>query len=247
VKFMQPVISEQEELELAKKLSLGIDSDSLAQLNNKQYADAIDPRFGISNRNLIALKLLSYYSRPEITEKPSEAERLLVQDFLKSVKGDMEFNEALTSIAQMSLSGTGISGIVVGDMKVYTYKTRNFRVFTDSFGKLNRNYARAREGLDLIEEDKISLAEYSSVNDMAKLQPIIEDFARKGFFDGDQILEELRNNANESLAILEKMESDFKDSQVAEPGKIAFDHSEKKSSVLGIFTVFRMVNCKIHN
>jgi len=220
---MQPV---------TKKVVLKTYQDDLAKLDDEKYANAVDPQYGITNRNLIALKILSYYSQPEVQEKPSEIEKAIVQSFLKSIKGDMELNSALKAIAQTALIGTGLNGTIISNILAYTYKTRHINTFNSAFDKLNRNYERALNGEDIDDEDRISLAEYSSIYDVAKLHSLMEPLKQIGFFDGDPILEEFSDRSNKCLEILEKIESDFKDSQVAKPGKLTFDHTEKKSFVM---------------
>lgn len=224
----------------AKKQLLGIDQVSLSRLSDKKYSDAIDPQFGISNKNLIALKLLSYYARPEITEKPSEEEKIIVQDFLKAIVGDMKFNKALIKILDKSSANddyvSGISKGMVRNLMTYTYKTRHLDLFTAAFNKLKSNYEKFQRKTKVQEEDKISLSEYSTILDVSKLQPIINLFFQKGFLDGDDDLEKINMQVSESAQIMQEIELEFSKSFSAAdkmPGKIVLDNRKKKSSVYG--------------
>lgn len=219
-----------EEEIIAEKTRLGINEEILLQLSNEEFAESIEPQFGITRKKVIALKLLSYNVN---LKKSTPIERKIIQDFLKSVRGDMEFNRELKQLASMSLFGTGINGGLLGSLITYTYKTRHLDNFYKAFGKLKHIHKRILNGLHINEQNKITLAEYSNIYDISKMKPIMEYFFQIGLFEGDDELTEFYNQTCDSALIIEKMEQDYRANHLDNPGNIVFDNTKKKSLILG--------------
>ena len=164
---------------------------------------------------------------------PTEAEKFVVQYFLKSAQGDMALNKQLREIGSQSLRDTGLSSIAIGNAIQYSFKTRRVETFEEPFERLTKNYNRIINGMELDNEHKISLSEYSNVYDIARVRPTMESYERLGFLDGDQELTTLFSKMKKSEEIMKKMESDYRESYTDEPGRIVFDNTKNKSSVLG--------------
>ena len=140
----------------------------------------------------------------------------------------MEFNRELKQLASMGLAGTGINGGLLGNLINYTYKTRHLDDFYESFDKLKHNHERIINDLPIAEQHKITLAGYSNIYDISRTRPIMEDFARKGFFEGDDDLTTFYNQTCKSATIIGKMEQDYRASYIDNPGNIVFDNTKKK-------------------
>ena len=216
----------------------------ILQLENKKYADAVDPQLSISHKHLIALRLISYYET-ETDKKPSAKEMELMQDFLKSAQGDMKLNAALRKMADIGdekLNERGLSRSSINHVAYYIYKTRRISVFNSALERLFRNYQNDQQGISTTEQDKISLAEYGSVCDVASLDSIMQFWERKGFLSDDNDLLKLRANAEKASSVTEALENKFGNTlqQNTVPGKIVLNKMHKENIFLGLCNSFLM-------
>lgn len=214
---------------LAKKQKLGIDPATLSKLDDKVFANGNDPYFGIARQKVIALKLLLYDFNPT-NNPPSALEKKIVQDFLKSIRGNMEFNKALKQIAQMGLAGKGQGALLIGKLITYIYKTRHFDLFGKAFSKLYDHYQSIIDNAKLEENEKISLKEYSNIYDIAHTKAILDGFAKKGFLDGDEEFTEFYKKVQLSSAMIMKIESNYR-APYNKSENIAVDDTTKQSGV----------------
>jgi hypothetical protein len=170
---------------LWKKQKLGIDEENLIKLESDGFANIIDPRFGISRKKVIALKLLLYNFKHN-QESPSRMEKKIVQEFLLNIRGDMEFNKELQQIARMELTGKARGAILVGDLIQYTYKTRHIANFNEDFKKLE-NLNRSSE------EQKLTLREYANIYELVHIKPFLEQIFVNGLLENHELLLDFYN------------------------------------------------------
>lgn len=227
-----------------EKQTIGIDEYNLKQLDNKKYANDIDKQLGISNRNTMALKILSFYSiKRKLPFTPTILETKIVQDFLRRARGDMEINAALKKIYTSAgdIMPTGFSTedqtnsffAVVNEIMAYTYKTRHLETFTQAFPKLVNNFNNWEKNLPSAKESRISLQEYSSVHAVSRIKSVLKNLEQNGFLAGAQDLVMLSNQSNKSFEMLSKMEKSFQIPITTKPGRIVLSNAKKVSCILG--------------
>jgi hypothetical protein len=192
-----------------KKQKLGIDESSLIKLEDSGFANIIDPKFGISRKKVMALKLL-LFDFNNTDNQPSQLEKKIIQEFLTSIQGDMEFNKELQQIARMDLAGKGRGAMLVGSLIKYTYKTRHIIAFDMAFKKLEKSYDKLISNVKIAEEQKLTIKEYASLYEVAHIQPILETFSKKGFFYGVEYLEGFYQKVIKSAAITMQMKDKYK-------------------------------------
>jgi len=135
-------------------------------LANKSLANTINSELGISNRDVVALQILSALIYPPIKTKKSlelsDEQKKLVQEFLKDIEGNMKFNGQLEKIEVGAWIKNSISSSLISDMRTFSYKTRHYKGkeqgFSDASHKL---FSKYNLGVNLTEsnemkEDKIS-------------------------------------------------------------------------------------------
>ena len=193
---------------------------------DEEFANAIDPHLGLPNKHAIPLKIIANRDQSQLL--PYDIK--IVQWFLKSIQGDMELNKKLLQLQIKSGLSKSMQN-AIGSLITYTYKTRHLSTFSKTFKKLKDNSANVQAGKPSVESDKISLPEYASAHDIAKIAPFMDLLANTGLLGNDSELNALRENAKKTSEIMQQMEVDFRSTRLDSPGTIVFDDTQKKSAV----------------
>jgi hypothetical protein len=173
---------------------------------------------GISERDLLAIHMLERATVPDPQSKKcsqlSMEEQSLVTEFLERTIGNMKLNQQILAMQKhFKLQDTGIGFTVIDILKSITYKTRHWSDDRINIEMLCDRFNRFHQGEQLEEEDKISLAQYGALSDLASIFLSLTALHQAGLLASASLfsLYEKAQKANEMMSNLqERFFRDFK-------------------------------------
>ncbi|MHB1948302.1 MAG: hypothetical protein ACYCQI_09340 [Gammaproteobacteria bacterium] len=201
-------------------------------INDSKYADTVS-QFGVTNRQLTGLKLLSKITREKDEYKISDEEKQFLNAFIKSSYGDMRLNEAIRkNILPHGYAETLIDGLACSYMQAFAYRTRRIKTFNEVvFDKAVRLFEILNQDKIAKPKERLTIGEFAILRDIATQKELFDMLNKNGLLDNDVELQKLYEKMIQADKIVRYLDNEFKEKFKFPSGAIIFDSTAKKAEI----------------
>ena len=199
-------------------------------INDSKYADTVS-QFGVTNRQLVGLKLLSKITREKEEYKISNEEKQFLKEFINSSYGDMRLNESIRkNILPHGYAETLVDGLACSYMQSLAYRTRRIKTFNEAvFDKAVRLFEILNQDKIAKPKERLTIGEFAILRDIATQKELFDKLNKNGLLDVElQIIYEKIIQADK---IVRYLDNEFKEKFKFPPGAIIFDSTAKKAEI----------------
>ncbi|BBB14764.1 uncharacterized protein RVIR1_02300 [Candidatus Rickettsiella viridis] len=154
-----------------------------------------------------------------------------IQTIIVESLGDMETNKKLDLIAPYSRRDTGIGGKTMGIIKDISYRTRHLNKISNDLDTIYTRFEQGKLGVKLESDERITLAQYGILYDLAHLNKYLEEMNHLGLINGNETLEKLFSQTQKAKNIIQYLDDTFDQSFKMPTGSVVFNNTSDQALI----------------
>lgn len=161
----------------------------------------------------------------KLNHEGSDLDISAIQKVLAESLGDVSTNKKLDSIAPYGRRDTGIGGEAIGIIKDFSYRTRHLNKIYNDLDTLYARFEQGKSGKKLEASEKITLAQYGILYDLAYLNKHLNQIDDLDLINGNETLEKLFAQTKKAQSIIKYLDDTFDQSFKMPTGSVVFNNT----------------------